>query len=70
MIFFSFILHYYLGIITFKVNSKLKSTHLARDAEEREQHSYLYLSLIEDSSVEEKDRNLILQSSRYRLIKR
>ena len=36
--------------------------HLARDAEEREQLSYLYLSLLEDSNVEEKDRNLILQS--------
>ncbi len=36
--------------------------HLARDAEEREQLTYVYLALIKDNAVEEKDKNLILQS--------
>ncbi|MDP1844212.1 MAG: DUF6161 domain-containing protein [Sediminibacterium sp.] len=38
------------------------SFHLARDAEEREQLTYFYLSLLNDSSVDEKDRSLIMQS--------
>lgn len=38
------------------------SFHLARDAEEREQLTYVYLSLIKDKAVDEKDKNLILQS--------
>jgi hypothetical protein len=38
------------------------SFHLARDAEEREQLTYLYLSLMKESAVEDSDRNLILQS--------
>lgn len=38
------------------------SFHLARDAEEREQLSYFYLALLKDSAVDEKDRNLIMQS--------
>jgi hypothetical protein len=38
------------------------SFHLARDAEEREQLTYVYLSLIKDSAVDAKDKFLILQS--------
>lgn len=38
------------------------SFHLARDSEEREQLTYVYLSLKKDSAIEEKDRLLILQS--------
>jgi len=38
------------------------SFHLARDSEEREQLTYFYLALIKDKAVDEKDRNLILQS--------
>ncbi len=38
------------------------SFHLQRDAEERRQLTYVYLSLIKDGKVDEKDRNLILQS--------
>lgn len=38
------------------------SFHLARDAEEREQLTYVYLSLINDSTVDEKDKTLIMQS--------
>lgn len=38
------------------------SFHLARDAEEREQLTYVYLSLIKGSAVNEKEKNLIIQS--------
>ncbi|WP_248723157.1 DUF6161 domain-containing protein [Seonamhaeicola sp. ML3] len=38
------------------------SFHLARDAEEREQLTYVYLALIKDKAVDEKDKNLIIQS--------
>lgn len=38
------------------------SFHLARDAEERHQLTYIYLALKKDSAVEDKDRQLILQS--------
>lgn len=36
--------------------------HLARDAEEREQLTHVYLALKKDANVEEKDRLMILQS--------
>lgn len=47
-----------------KVLSKLafSSLHLMRDAEEREQLTYLYLSLSNESVVDEKSRDIILQS--------
>ena len=38
------------------------SFHLARDAEEREHLTYVYLALIKDNAVDEKDKNLIMQS--------
>ncbi|MFK8046402.1 MAG: DUF6161 domain-containing protein [Crocinitomicaceae bacterium] len=38
------------------------SFHLARDAEEKEQLTYVYLALIKESAVDIKDKNLILQS--------
>lgn len=38
------------------------SYHLARDAEEREHLTYVYLALKNDNAVEESDRSLILQS--------
>ena len=38
------------------------SFHLARDAEERESLTYVYLALLHESSVEKEDRQLILQS--------
>lgn len=38
------------------------SFHLARDCEERYTLTYLYLSLLKDSKVDEKDRQLIMQS--------
>ena len=36
--------------------------HLMRDAEEREQLTYLYLSLINDKKIDEKSRDIILQA--------
>ena len=38
------------------------SFHLARDAEEKEQLTYVYLALIKDKLVDEKDKNFIIQS--------
>lgn len=38
------------------------SFHLSRDSEEREQLTYVYLALIKDGSMDEKDRSLIMQS--------
>jgi hypothetical protein len=38
------------------------SFHLARDAEEREQLTYVYLAMIKDAAIDEKDRSLIMQS--------
>ncbi len=38
------------------------SFHLARDSEEREQLTYVYLALIKDNAIDEKDKSLIMQS--------
>ena len=38
------------------------SFHLARDAEEREQLTYLYLALRKDGNVEDSDRHMVLQA--------
>lgn len=38
------------------------SFHLARDAEEREQLTYVYLAMIKEAAIDEKDRSLIMQS--------
>lgn len=38
------------------------SFHLARDAEEREQLMYVYLSLIKDNEISKEEKNLIIQS--------
>ncbi len=38
------------------------SFHLARDSEEREQLTFVYLALIKDGSADDKDKNLIMQS--------
>ena len=42
--------------------ASFSALHLARDAEEREHLTYLYLSLRKDGNVEDEDRQLILQS--------
>lgn len=47
-----------------KTLSKLaySTYHLKRDAEERHQLTYVYLSLVNDKKIDEKDRQLVLQS--------
>ncbi|WP_257288674.1 DUF6161 domain-containing protein, partial [Endozoicomonas sp. SESOKO2] len=47
-----------------KTLSKLtfSSFHLMRDSEEREQLTYLYLSLIESNSIDESSRDIVLQA--------
>ncbi len=61
IVFVAFISLLFIGI---KVVSKVmfSSFHLARDAEERQQLTYVYLSLRKDSAVDEKDKQLIMQS--------
>lgn len=55
-----------ISIIAFAIKSVSKymfsSFHLARDCEERHTLTYFYLSLLKDSNVDEKDRQLIMQS--------
>ena len=48
--------------IRFLSKFAISSFHLARDAEERETLSYLYLALLKDSQVEKEDRKLVLQA--------
>ena len=50
--------------ILIRVLSRLtfSAFHLMRDAEEREQLTYLYLSLINDKNIDEKSRDIILQA--------
>lgn len=61
IVFISFVsfIAYGIGLLA-KVS--FSAFHLSRDAEEREQLTYLYLSLKQDGNIEEKDRQLILQS--------
>lgn len=61
IVFVAFISVLFLGI---KYISRVmfSSFHLARDAEEREQLTHVYLALIKDASVDEKDRHMIMQA--------
>ena len=51
-------------IFLIKTLSKLtfSTFHLMRDAEEREQLTYLYLSLINENSIDDSSRDIILQA--------
>lgn len=55
-----------ISFIAFAIRALTKfmfsSFHLARDCEERHTLTYFYLSLLKDSNVDEKDRQLIMQS--------
>jgi len=44
------------------MKAMFSSFHLARDAEEREHLTFVYLALINDSKIEKEDRQLIMQS--------
>ncbi|MCF6334647.1 MAG: DUF6161 domain-containing protein [Spirochaetales bacterium] len=49
-------------ILRLMVKMTLSSYHLASDVQERPQLTYQYLSLLQANSIEEKDREIILQS--------
>ncbi len=49
-------------IIRLFVKLSMSGYHLARDAKERYQLSHVYLSLINDNAIDEKDRSIVLQS--------
>lgn len=61
IIFITFISFIFFGV---KILTKitLSSFHLARDAEERERLTYVYLAMIKDASIEKEDRHLVMQS--------
>ena len=61
IVFIAFISFFAFGIRTF-AKLMFSSYHLARDAEEREQLAYVYLALINDKNIDEKERHLVLQS--------
>ncbi len=44
------------------LKAMFSSYHLSRDAEEREQLTYFYLSLRKESEINDNDKNLIMQS--------
>lgn len=56
----------FISFLAFGVRALTKITfssfHLARDAEERERLTYVYLAMIKEASVEKEDRHLIMQS--------
>lgn len=56
----------FLSFIAFAIRAFYKLTmsnyHLAKDAEERKQLTYLYLALVKDSKIDSEERRLILQS--------
>ena len=56
----------FLSFLVFTVRALYKvvfsAFHLARDAEERQQLSYVYLALLKDSNIDENERHLIMQS--------
>lgn len=56
----------YLSFIAFAIRTLAKVTfssfHLARDAEEREQLTYVYLALMKEGGIDEKERGLIMQA--------
>lgn len=61
IVYLTFVSVFAIGIRTL---SKLaySTYHLKRDAEERHQLTYVYLSLVNDKKIDEKDRQLVLQS--------
>lgn len=61
LLFITFLSFLAYGVRTF-AKLTFSSYHLARDAEEREQLTHIYLALKKDSNVEEEDRLVILQA--------
>lgn len=56
----------FISILFYGVKTLMKiafsSLHLARDAEERERLTYVYLALIKDSAIDKEDRQMVMQS--------
>ena len=56
----------FISLLVFGIKAIAKAMfsafHLSRDAEEREQLTYVYLALIKEAAVDEKDKSLIMQS--------
>jgi len=61
IVFITFISLVFLGI-RYLSKVMFSSFHLSRDAEERQQLTHVYLALIKESAIDEKDRQLIMQS--------
>ncbi|MFW6047340.1 MAG: DUF6161 domain-containing protein [Candidatus Woesearchaeota archaeon] len=59
---FALIVSIMVYVIRLFVKLSLSGYHLARDAKERYQLSYVYLSLINDSAIDESDRSIVLQA--------
>lgn len=61
VVYVTFISFLFFGIKTLN-KIAFSSFHLARDAEEREQLTYVYLALVKEEGIDEKDKHLIMQS--------
>ncbi|HYF66913.1 MAG TPA: DUF6161 domain-containing protein [Ohtaekwangia sp.] len=61
IIFITFLFFFVFGIQAIK-KVTFSAFHLARDAEERERLTYVYLAMVKDSSIDKEDRHLIMQS--------
>lgn len=61
IIFITLISFLYIGIRAL-IKITFSSFHLARDAEEREQLTFVYLAMVNDNSIDPADRHLIMQS--------
>ncbi len=61
VVFITFVSFLAYGIRTF-AKLMFSSYHLSRDAEEREQLSYVYLALKKEQSIDPTERHLIMQS--------
>ena len=62
VVIFGTLLAVYVFLIRILSRLTFSSFHLMRDAEEREQLTYLYLSLINEKKIDEKSRDIILQA--------
>lgn len=57
-----FMLAIYTYLVRLVAKLTFSSLHLMRDAQEREQLTYVYLSLINENSIDEKSRDIVLQA--------
>ena len=57
-----FILAIYTYLVRLIAKLAFSALHLMRDAQEREQLTYVYLSLINEKGIDEKSRDIVLQS--------